>query len=348
VTDTPLDVYFLELGGEDDAFAACEARNAAVGVERVAPGVATAGSIQPARVEGLAYTHRASRLLARTDASVGSARAALRSASTDPTGTIAVRARDVHGATGVSTREAERELGAVLVDRGFAVDLDDPDHELRAVFSGDTCLLGWLAVESVRDYGDRNPTDRPFFQPGGMAPLDARALANIAGAGPDTRVLDPMCGTGGVLIEAGLLGADVVGSDAQWKMARGTRTNLSVYLGGGDERPGGDRDDRVVGSYDVTRADATDLPFRDDSFDAAVFDVPYGRQSKIARHELRDLVSGALSEARRIAPRAVVVADQQVRDVAVSVGWRVEALFEKRVHGSLTRHSHVLTRDSGE
>jgi tRNA (guanine10-N2)-dimethyltransferase len=331
-----LDVYFLELGGEDDAFAACEARNAAVAVERVAPGVATAGSIQPARVEGLAYTHRASRLLARTDASVGSARAALRSVGMDRAGTVAVRARDVHGATGVSTREAERELGAVLVDRGFAVDLDDPDHELRAVFSGDTCLLGWLAVESVRDYGDRTPTDRPFFQPGGMAPLDARALANIAGAGPDTRVLDPMCGTGGVLIEAGLLGADVVGSDAQWKMARGTQTNLDAYLGG-----------ESSGEFAVTRADATDLPFRDDSFDAAVFDVPYGRQSKIARHELRDLVSGALSETRRVAPRAVVVADQQVREVAVSVGWQVEELFAKRVHGSLTRYSHVLTRDSG-
>ncbi|MFC5368002.1 THUMP domain-containing protein [Salinirubrum litoreum] len=347
-------MYFLELGGEDDAFAACEARNAAVGVERVAPGVATAGSIQPARVAGLAYTHRVSRLLARTDASVESARAALRAVDlgvdrertvADAESTIAVRARDVHGATGVSTREAERELGAVLVDRGFAVDLDDPDHELRAVFSGDTCLLGWLAVESVRDYGDRKPTDRPFFQPGGMAPLDARALANIAGAGPETRVLDPMCGTGGVLIEAGLLGADVVGSDAQWKMARGTQTNLDAYLGGGDGRPD---NDRAVGTYDVTRADATALPFRDDSFDAAVFDVPYGRQSKVARHELRDLVSGALSEARRVAPRAVVVADQPLREVAVSVGWRVEELFEKRVHGSLTRYSHVLTRESGE
>jgi tRNA (guanine10-N2)-dimethyltransferase len=348
----PLDVYFLELGGEDDAFAACEAANAAVDVARVAPGVATAGSIQPPRVAGLAYTHRASRLLARTDASIGSARAALRAATIDRstttgdrTATVAVRARDVRGATGVSTREAERELGAVLVDRGFAVDLDDPDHELRAVFSDDTCLLGWLAVESVRDYGDRTPTDRPFFQPGGMAPLDARALANIAGAAPGTRLLDPMCGTGGVLLEAGLLGADVVGSDAQWKMARGTRTNLDAYLGSAGGSSPVD-DDRPVGSFEVTRADATDLPFREDSFDAAVFDVPYGRQSKIARHELRDLIAGALSEARRVAPRAVVVADGLLREAALDAGWLVDETFEKRVHGSLTRYTHVLTREA--
>ena len=344
-------MYFLELGGEDDAFAAREAHNAAVDVERVAPGVATAGSIRPPRVEGLAYTHRASRLLAQTDASVASARAALRAAALDrPTtvddrpATVAVRARDVHGVTGVSTREAERALGAVLVDRGYAVDLDDPDHELRAVFSGDTCLLGWLAAESVRDYGDRAPTDRPFFQPGGMAPLDARALANIAGAGPGTRLLDPMCGTGGVLLEAGLLGADVVGSDAQWKMARGTRTNLDAYLG--DDESTGPADDRAVGTFDVTRADATDLPFRDDSFDAAVFDVPYGRQSKIARHELRDLVAGALSEAHRVASRAVVVADKPLREAALDAGWLVDATFEKRVHGSLTRYTHVLIREA--
>jgi tRNA (guanine10-N2)-dimethyltransferase len=170
-----------------------------------------------------------------------------------------------------------------------------------------------------------------------MAPLDARALANVAGAAPGTRVLDPMCGTGGVLIEAGLLGADVVGSDAQWKMARGTRTNLDASLGGDSS-----------GTFDVARADATDLPFRDDSFDAAVFDVPYGRQSKIAGHELRDLVSGALSEARRVAPRAVVIADRPLREVALEAGWRLDDLFEKRVHGSLTRYSHVLTRGSGE
>ena len=335
----PTSVYALELAGEDDAFAAREAASAAADVEVVAPGVAVAGSVDPDRIRTLAYTRRASRLVGRTDASVDSARTLLDAAPVDRSGTVAVRARDVRNGSGVSTADAERELGRVLVERGFEVDLDHPDHELRAVFSGDACALGWLEVESVRGYGDRRPTDRPFFQPGGMNPLDARAVANIAGAAPGARLLDPMCGTGGVLIEAGLVGASVVGVDAQWKMARGAHENLRAYL---DD--GGAADDAPSPAFHVARGDAASLPFRDDAFDGVTFDAPYGRQSKIARHSLSDLVTGALSEAARVAPRAVMIADRAWRDAARDVGWTVERVFERRVHGSLVRHVHVLER----
>ena len=320
-------MYGLELAGEDDAFAAREAACAATGVEVVAPGLATARGVDADRLRSLAYTHRASHLLGHAAASVEGARALVEAATLDRTGSVAVRARDVRGTAGVDTRRAERALGSVLVDRGFTVDLDTPDHELRACFAGDTCLVGWLVAESVRDYGDRRPTDRPFFQPGSMAPLDARALVNLAGVGPGDRLLDPMCGTGGVLIEAGLVGARPVGVDAQRKMVRGARENCRTYL---DTEPA------------ILRGDATRLPLAANAVDAVVFDAPYGRQSKIERHTLADLVGGALTEARRVAPRAVVVGDRSWSEAARAAGWTVEATFERRVHGSLVRHVHLL------
>jgi tRNA (guanine10-N2)-dimethyltransferase len=322
-------VYGLELAGEDDAFAAREAACAATAVDVVAPGLATARGVDSDRLRTLAYTRRASRLLGRCDAAVGAARTVVETATVDRSGTVAVRARDVRGTAGIDSRRAEREVGAALVDRGFAVDLDDPDHELRVCFAGDICLLGWLVAESVRDYGDRTPTDRPFFQPGSMAPLDARAVVNLAGAGPGATVLDPMCGTGGILIEAGLVGARPVGIDAQPKMVRGARRNCRASL---------DRDAHLC------RGDATALPLADDAVDGVVFDAPYGRQSKIARHSLTELVSGALAEAIRVAPRAVVVADRPWREPAENAGWTVDRVFERRVHRSLTRHVHLLTR----
>ena len=349
-------MYVLELGGEDDAFAAREAGSAASDVALAGPGLATATAIAPDRVRTLAYTHRASEVLGRADASIAGARALLSASSLDRDGTVAVRARDVRGSSGVDTQAVERELGGILVDRGFAVDLDDPDHELRAVFArgeptgdgaseaADVCYLGWLAAESVRDYGDRTPTNRPFFQPGSMDPLLARALANIAGAAPGRTVLDPMCGTGGVLIEAGLVGARVLGNDAQRRMVRGSRENLRAFLGDDAE-------------YGIVRGDATRLPFPDESVDAGersssnprswtvdgiVFDAPYGRQSKIATHDLDDLVAGALAEARRLAPRTVMVADRSWAGVARDAGWEVASSFERRVHRSLTRYVLVL------
>ena len=42
-------------------------------------------------------------------------------------------------------------------------------------------------------------------------------------------LLDPFCGTGGILIEAGLIGCKVVGSDVYWKMKNGTAINLDYY-----------------------------------------------------------------------------------------------------------------------
>ncbi|WP_299262894.1 methyltransferase domain-containing protein [Halorientalis sp.] len=335
-------MYLLELAGEDDAFAAREAAAVATDVTRLAPGLATARGVDTG-TRGLAYTHRVSEYVGRADPAVESARALLKAASVERSGTVAVRARDVRGLAGVDTRAAERDLGSVLVDRGFAVDLDDPDHELRAVFAADVCVLGWLDAESVRNFGDRQPTDRPFFQPGSMDPLLARGLANIAGAGPGATILDPMCGTGGVLIEAGLVGADVLGVDAQPKMVQGAAENLKRFLT--PAQSSADLPDS--GTWHTLRGDATALSLPDDAVDGTVFDAPYGRQSKIANQPLDDLVAGALAEAHRVAPRAVVVADRSWDDAAREAGWRVTDRFERRVHRSLTRHVLVLARANG-
>ena len=343
-------VYVLELGGQDDPFARREAASTASDVSPLAPGLATARGVTD-RARHLAYTHRACELVGTGNPDIDSARAVLSAAAIDRDGTVAVRAVDVRASTGIDTQRAERALGGVLTDRGFAVDLDAPDHTLYAYFAdpaGDTetdgageacCALCWLTVDSLRDFGGRQPTDRPFFQPGSMAPLEARALVNIAGARPGTTVVDPMCGTGGLLLEAGLVGADIVGGDAQAKMVRGTRENLRHVLGGaGHPDPGAYPD---AGAWNLFRADAARLPLADGAADAVVFDAPYGRQSRI-EGDLAPLVASALEESRRVASRCVLVADRDWAALAREAGWTVADRFERRVHRSLVRHVHVL------
>ncbi len=367
-------MHLLELAGEDDRLAAREAATAAAEVSPLGAGLATARGV--GGVERLALTHRVSRLVGVADGTPEDAERLLAAADTpeagddaDNEGTVAVRARDVRSTTGVDTQRVERRLGDALVERGHSVDLDDPDHELRALFSrpsawadpgadldagGDTvsrdaagvepvaagptpetdremvCALGWLDRELPREFAPQ-PTDRPFFQPGSMAPDLARALANLAGAAPGRRLVDPMCGTGGLLVEAGLVGASVVGVDARERMARGAARNLREYVGGGAT---------VVG-------DAARLPLADDSADGVVFDAPYGRQSAIRADDLRALVADALREARRVAPRAVVVGDQPWRDAAREAGWHVDTNLRRRVHRSLVRHVLVLVEREG-
>jgi tRNA (guanine10-N2)-dimethyltransferase len=319
-------VYVLELAGTDDEFAAYEAGTVASDVEVLAPGLARARDVGD-RIRDLGFTHRASRLVGTCEPTVTDARELLSGAATDRAGSVAVRAVDVRGTTDIDTQRVERELGSVLVDRGFSVDLDSPDNELRALFAGGQCALGWLVATVDRGFGDRKPGDRPFFQPGSMDPMLARALANIAGAEPGATVLDPMCGTGGILIEAGLVGARVVGMDAQAKMVAGARENFEAYL-----------DD-----WALLRGDAASLPLAENSVDGVVFDAPYGRQSKI-RGDLGTLVGDTLAEAGRVAPRCVVVGDRPWARPAGAAGWQTEAAFTRRVHRSLTRYIVVLRR----
>lgn len=324
-------MFALELGGEDDGFAVLEAESAASDVRLLAPGLALANSVEHTRLRTLAYTRRAIGVVAHGDGGPREARAALARTEIDRSGTVAVRARDVRGTAGVDTQAVEETLGAELLESDLQIDLDDPMHELRVCFAGESYVLGWLVAESVRDYGDRQPTNRPFFHPGGMDPLLARAVANIT-IGPreptTTLLLDPMCGTGGILGEAGLVGANVLGSDAQRKMVTGTRRNLESLL---------PRD-----RYALLRADGVTLPIADGAVDVVAFDAPYGRQSKIAGESATALLRGALAEARRVSSRAVVVGDREFGDVASEVGWAVETIVTRPVHRSLTRHVHVL------
>jgi len=383
-------VYLLELAGEDDRFALREAATATSQVRPLAAGLAIARGVERAAdidaatlatdetvrtgaadaCDGagrLALTRRVSRLVGVADGTPADALRLLDAAPNPAppgTATVAVRARDVRSTTGVDTRAVERRLGDALVERGHRVDLDDPDHELRALFSRPdrwadpdvgtadvdvtdrqsppgarladvsgpspdedretVCALGWLDAEMPRDFAPP-PTERPFFQPGSMAPQLARALANLAGARPGRRLLDPMCGTGGLLVEAGLVGARPFGVDARERMARGAAENLRTYADG----------ETLVG-------DAARLPLRDDAVDGVVLDVPYGRQSAIRGGDLRALVADALAEARRVAPRAVAVGDREWTAVAREAGWTVDTLLRLRVHRSLVRHVHVL------
>jgi len=340
---SPTDVYVLELAGSDDPFATREAATAVSDVTPVGPGLATARGLGET-FDQLAFTRRASALVGTTGPDLDAAVALLSAATLDRGGSVAVRARDVRATAGISTQDAERRLGSVLVERGFDVDLDDPDHQLRALFAGPpdhatapgvggdadgtggVCALGWLAAEPPRGFVDRKTTDRPFFQPGSMDPMLARALVNLAGARPDARVLDPMCGTGGLLLEAGRVGAVPVGGDTQAKMVRGTRENCRALLDG---------------PWHVYRGDAASLPVVADGVDGVGFDVPYGRQSKI-EGDLETIVRGTLREARRVAPRGVVVGDRSWEEAADAAGWRVASTFRRPVHRSLTRHVLVL------
>ena len=319
-------MYLFELVGPDDAFACQELTSLISGVRRLAPGLALAPSY-PAAPSRLAYTRAISDLLLRSDSSISAIVETLAATPTDRTGSVAVRARSIRGA-GIDTQAAERALGAILVERGYEIDLEGPTHELRVVFSDTIAAAGWAIAEPAHSFAHRQPTKRPFFQPGSMAPRLARALVNLSGVDPGELLLDPMCGTGGILIESGRMGIHGIGTDVQPRMVTGARTNLDRYVDGAP--------------VSVLQADASRLPFGDRAIDAVVLDVPYGRQSHIGGRDRTSLTNAVLSEAYRVSDRAVVVADRSLARNARDCGWTIRSHTVRRVHRSLDRHIHQL------
>ena len=319
-------MYVLELAGENCDFAAAEAQNAAKGVQVIAPGLALAETVSLPRTIHLGYTHRVSEVLLQTSSRLSELLSSLDMIHLDQPGTIAIRARDIRRSTNIDTQKVEREVGTAFVNKGFSVDLDNPLHEIRVLFSGDICIVGRLLETSSKGHSDRNPTKKPFFQPGSMDPIEARAIANLAGARPNSIIFDPMCGTGGILIEAALMGATVYGMDAQQKMVIGANQNLRHYS---------------IKNFVTIRGDAANMPLST-KIDSILFDVPYGRQSKITGYELDVLIERTLKEAYLLTSKVVVISDFPLEKLAKQSGWVLKNHFTRRVHKSLTRHVHIL------
>ncbi|MGN0177555.1 MAG: TIGR01177 family methyltransferase [Methanobrevibacter sp.] len=173
---------------------------------------------------------------------------------------FAVRVKRFH--TKIDTVETERNAGSLILSNcdNIKVNLSKPKTLIRiVVFQNEF----YIAIErfklNKKHFEDSKPHKRPFFYPGSMSPKLARCMVNLSRVKKDQLLLDPFCGTGGILIEAGLIGCKVVGSDIYWKMKNGTSINLDYY-GITDYRTF-NLDVRELKMYEKVAAVVTDPPY---------------------------------------------------------------------------------------
>lgn len=247
-----------------------------------------------------------------------------------PPGTVCVRAiRAGAGARPGDVGEAQRALGGAL-DR--KVDLDRPDVLLHVYLTPERLVTTRLAVIDRGAFGARTPSKRPFFSPISLHPWVGRCLVNLAGVRRGSVVLDPFCGTGGILMEAALIGCRVYGSDVLRRMVYGTSRNLG-FVGATAER-------LVTGDIEAVEAPS-------EALDAVVTDLPYGRSSTMKREPRESLYRRAfLRIADILAPgrRAVCMTPDASATALLPPGLRLDERLTMRVHRSLTRHILVCTR----
>ncbi|MFZ2498103.1 MAG: methyltransferase domain-containing protein [Methanosarcina sp.] len=229
----------------------------------------------------------------------------------------------------------EQKIGGCIYRKGFRANMQNPDVEFRLILS-EKAVLGTLLSSIDRSaYECRTPQNKPFFHPGVLMPRVARALTNLSGIKPGELSLDPFCGTGGILVEAGLVGARVIGIDAQEKLVVGARMNLEAF----------------ELDYALLEGDACRVPLKDSTINAVVTDPPYGRSAAILAESLEKLYSCALEEIQRVLKPggiAVVVSDKAALEYGEKAGLKVLEIYVQRVHRSLTRTITIFQKKGDE
>jgi len=213
--------------------------------------------------------------------------------------------------------QLEKEYAGFIWEKVKApkVNLKNPETRIEVIFHKNKAFIG-LFLEEIQSIQHRHPNKRPFRAPTTLNPKLARALINLSGVEKGT-LLDPFCGTGGILIEAGLLNYKILGYDISKELLTKCEFNLKYYN---------------IKNYKLKNKDALTKHHKTN---AIVTDLPYGRCSlKKGKKLYEDFLNNIKVKV------AVLVFPNRIPKIPKR--FKIINKFKLYVHGSLTRNIIIL------
>ncbi|HNV93895.1 MAG: tRNA (guanine(10)-N2)-dimethyltransferase [Candidatus Methanofastidiosum methylothiophilum] len=204
--------------------------------------------------------------------------------------------------------------------------LTNPMDEIVGIIFRHRLFIGKKIFERNKEgFNIRKPQLRPFFSPTSIDPRIARAMINISQA--QKEILDPFVGTGGILIEAGLMGLDTYGIDIEEKSVIGTKMNLLNY---------------EINSFDIRLGDARKiLEIFGRTFESIATDAPYGRSTKIDKDKEKMYNECFSSIRESFKKKCMIGLDREYP--FEDIGFKIDKVYSFRVHKSLIRHFYLLS-----
>lgn len=243
-----------------------------------------------------------------------------------PEGSFAVRAKRFEGMMkDVDSQSLIRRIGGIL-SKHNDVNLREPDTVVRMQMCDAVHLYIEQHVTDTDLLEKRKVGERPFFSPISLHPKYARALINLTGVKRGGTVLDPFCGTGGIVIEAAEMGMRAMASDFDEEMVIGCQENMDFY---------------GLELADFETIDIGDIGDRFHDVDAICTDPPYGRSTKTGGEDIDHIYARAgeaIPKSLREGARAGVVLPHPVEFDSMTL----ENIYLQKVHGSLSRHYHIF------
>ncbi len=183
------------------------------------------------------------------------------------------------------------------------------------------CLLINITDKSFKE---RIAIKNPAPHPTGMNPKLSIACINLTGK-TKGKLLDPFCGAGGLLIEAGLLGYKTIGYDINQAMLNRAKINLDHYK---------------IKDYRLKINDATK---KLEKADLVVTDLPYGKNSQLDE-PLEDLAKKFFKKLYESTDAAVILVPDFL-DYKKTLGkFKTKHVFGYYLHKSLSKKILVLNK----
>lgn len=249
--------------------------------------------------------------------------------------TFVVRIKKFHSE--LDTVKIERDVGGYILEKtpDIKVKLRGSKSLVRLISFEDTiyiCIQKYYL--NKKHFEEIKPHKRPFFHPGGMSPKLARCMVNLSRVKKGETLLDPFCGTGGMLIEAGLIGVHVIGSDINWKMKNGSAVNL---------------DHAGISDYETYKIDFHQLKLPEPA-NAVVTDPPYGISTTTGGVNSGEVICDFLDSIQKsIVDGALIVLASphyvDVNSIFRSKGFVLKEQYFIKMHRSLTRVISVICRE---
>ncbi|MCK9152114.1 TIGR01177 family methyltransferase [Methanobacterium alcaliphilum] len=250
---------------------------------------------------------------------------------------FAVRVKKIESITELDSLKTEKKLGNIVKSQSnnVKVNLESPLTFIRILVAGSKVMVGKRSFKiNKKHFYELKPHKRPFFYPGSMSPKLARCMVNLSRIKKGDLLMDPFCGTGGILIEAGIVGARLIGTDIDEKMVNGTVENLK-HCG--------------ISDFHIFQSDARNLDL-EEKVRAVVTDPPYGISASTAGEDSGKLysdflisVSDNMVEKGRICMATPHYVD--VNELIKGTKFKILERHEIRMHKSLTRVISIMEKN---
>lgn len=234
----------------------------------------------------------------------------------------------VHGSLAVrftGSREEEPAISSLILSKlnKPKVDLRHPQTVIKFFRIKHTVVCTLLVQENKENFELRRSHLLRFPHPSGMHPRLARWFVNRTGIKRGT-IVDPFCGAGGILLEAGLMGLKAKGFDIEPSMIRRAQQNLESFSS------------NIV--LEVKDACSINKPIQ-----FVATDLPYGRATKAGN--INELYKGFLRVLEKFLVKKAVIGYPDFIDLASMVDpekLRITGSYTYYLHKSLTKRIAVI------